>query len=130
MFVEKKHTIIFRNEIPDPHQLQEYLEDAVDRFEITMPDYKIRCFKTSEIQSRFGHKQDVEFLTIKVEANSFRTVAKKMAPVLNYLAMLDYGLQSGQRFYIDDSAMSIEIPKMEVIITAKDIFRADYPTLA
>lgn len=130
MFEKGKAMMIFRTEVP-PEHLQEHLEDAFDRFETTQENYTIRVFKTSEIMTRRNQRQNVEFLTIKVTAGDFHTVAKKMTPVLNYLAMLEYGIKSGHRFYIDDNTRNIEIPAMKVLIPAKDIFRANYsPTLA
>lgn len=118
-----KTTFVFRTEIVDEIKLQEFIEDATARFNITTDVYKIRVFSTSELIKRKGRSVNANFLTIKVEGINLRATALRISRVINYLTLLDFGIRSGESFEIEEDEKSIRLLQSAKSVEAKGILR-------
>lgn len=124
-----KTAFVFSTEVP-PDRLAEYLKDAANRFEITHEVYKIRVFHTSEEIQRGDRQRVAQFLTIKIEATCFRAAAWRMSRAFGFLALLDFGLRSGEDFEIDTEARHIELLQSKQVFDRRSIYRqplVNYP---
>ncbi|QYO65295.1 hypothetical protein [Leptolyngbya sp. 7M] len=116
----------FRIEL-DNDNLQKAVEDSFRRFEHIHELYKIRVYKTSESLTGDGESGEISFLTIRIEAQSFRVAALRMSWVFNYLMLLDYGSRTGQTFEIASDARSLRLLETGEVIPVKGLLRRPMP---